>query len=416
MELIYYENAIRMEEAFVDFEFSLDYIPIAEASLPNIGNKLDLIFKAVIHFFKEVKSILESYTVSRDTANLFVFIEQTLKKYPNLGKEIITIRDYEKAENNLKNSQTYMRNLATRSALAITDVRLYNLLANYHFETGGRDLFREVKLKDVPDIISEMAQIIENDRNEVIRNLFKFKEKVKEYENEPGFIESVKSILKNITDSFKKRINIINYNYEAMIYELHKTTKNSVDEASAKVRRVPSRKTLVKNSTYYKSIKVGDTTFDLYKLPYDHIACFNYKGTNIYLDESFFKYPIGYQKAILYHEIGHYKSGHFGDIEGVTDEFKQMKRIRSDMYKFDRLVKASEFNPTKALNDDSELLYILIELDADRYSSLDVGKTMMKKGLTTKFKDMLDHDLGAQKNKDMYDYNIDRMKFRTSMI
>ena len=103
----------------------------------------------------------------------------------------------------------------------------------------------------------------------------------------------------------------------------------------------------------------------------------------------------------------------------VEDEVAIMKRIKKDMNSF---IASSTFNSKfgpKAYNDGSELAYLLLEWDADRFAADNVvGKHIMGSALTDRFKrqfDIMWKD-PTEDQKLMTDFNMDRMHLRTINI
>ena len=96
-----------------------------------------------------------------------------------------------------------------------------------------------------------------------------------------------------------------------------------------------------------------------------------------------------------------------------------MKRIKKDMNSF---IASSTFNSKfgpKAYNDGSELAYLLLEWDADRFAADNVvGKHIMGSALTDRFKrqfDIMWKD-PTEDQKLTTDFNLDRMHLRTINI
>lgn len=410
-----------LESAFQSCCYTIDIQEYTESVIDTVTGTLDMGFKSVVHFISQIGTILDTAEKSKDIAEMKDFLKKTIQKYPKFGKQTVVIRAYSDTGDSFENYITAVRNYATRGYLAVENRRVYDLLKKYHFQTGYEDKFYDVTLNGMVTYLDDALVAIKDEQKQMISKLFQFKKDAEEYANEPGFVECVKSAFKFICNKFKRKAEILCYNFDSMVYQFHRMVYSDVHKTAESLRpkKEPSKKQIREHSEKIDTIKVAGLTIDVYRTEYDNISSFICEnGTQIYLENNLFKYPKGYQKAILYHEIGHSASGHFGG-NGMRDEYEQMKQIKHDMKRFDKLVQKSNFSPTKSLNDDSELLYILIELDADRFSAKHgAGSVSMKKALYWDFKDQLEAVLDKHKKEDrlIIDYNMERNKIRTTLL
>ena len=237
--------------------------------------------------------------------------------------------------------------------------------------------------------------------------------------------EIIVIVLNTIKDSINKKFDIMVMNMEAMKYEMVRFINEDLDEASDKVvvnKKEPSARKIMKTAELYGTITYGGDTYNIYKTTVSNISCFNYGGHDIYLDKDFFDLPKGYQLAILYHEIGHNVSGHFGltkkelkkiDIP-IEDEEKLLKRIKKDIKNFTfHESKRSIYRHTKDDEYYEELLYILVELDADRFSIKNIGKRLMSNSLHDIDRNMAK---GSSMDDDMLAYNSELVNRRRYMM
>ena len=237
--------------------------------------------------------------------------------------------------------------------------------------------------------------------------------------------EIIVIVLNTIKDSIDKKFDIMVMNMEAMKYEMVRFINEDLDEASNKVvvnKKEPSARKIMKTAELYDTITYGGDTYNIYKTTVSNISCFNYGGHDIYLDKDFFDLPKGYQLAILYHEIGHNVSGHFGvtkkelkkiDIP-IEDEEKVLKRIKKDIKNFTfHESKRSIYRHTKDDEYYEELLYILVELDADRFSIKNIGKRLMSNSLHDIDRNMAK---GSSIDDDMLAYNSELVNRRRYMM
>ena len=124
------------------------------------------------------------------------------------------------------------------------------------------------------------------------------------------------------------------------------------------------------------------------------------------------------QRAIILHEIGHYEMGHFG-IHQLPDEVARLKQLEKDIKKFYRLTNEAY---TQFIHNDDELVYLLIELEADRFAAKEVGKYGIATALNLHAKQIFKNTIAknpASMTKDeklLVAYNQERMNLRNWMI
>lgn len=202
---------------------------------------------------------------------------------------------------------------------------------------------------------------------------------------------------------------------EFITQELADRSKN-FEKMSNDPKRSKEFKELLKKSKYITSYKFGKYEIKVWQFPIDGPSCFNLEGFDVFVDGSFFKYSRPLQKAIIYHEIGHLASGHFKTFS-TPDLGKRMENLIIDYNKFVNFVN------TKATfrHGEDEFIYLLDEMDADRYAAKRVGKHTMKKSLNYRFQRQLYmtvndiHNLSEEEAL-LIAYNKERMKLRSYMM
>ena len=167
-----------------------------------------------------------------------------------------------------------------------------------------------------------------------------------------------------------------------------------------------------------ETITFGNHTFELYMLPVEYVSCSNLMGNKIYADKTFFQMSKPMQRAIILHEIGHYEMGHFG-IHQLPDEVARLKQLEKDIKKFYRLTNEAY---TQFIHNDDELVYLLVELEADRFAAKEVGKYGIAAALNLHAKQIFKNTIAknpASMTKDeklLVAYNQERMNLRNWMI
>lgn len=190
-------------------------------------------------------------------------------------------------------------------------------------------------------------------------------------------------------------------------------------EAAKNYEKLTTRKkiNLEKKSPVVATYQFGELTINVHELPVLSATAYNRDGTDVFVDQMFKEYPRAIQKAIIYHEIGHLANGHFGTLDKQNDTV-DARRIAHQVKKYKRMVSRSVF---KEDMDDDELIYIMVESEADKYAAKFVGK----KTVDASLKIRMDRHLVATIPEDLNNvtdmeicqimYNQERNKFRAAL-
>ena len=190
-------------------------------------------------------------------------------------------------------------------------------------------------------------------------------------------------------------------------------------EAAKNYENLTTRKkiNLEKKSPVVATYQFGELTINVHELPVLSATAYNRDGTDVFVDQMFKEYPRAIQKAIIYHEIGHLANGHFGTLNKQNDTV-DARRMAHQVKKYKRMVSRSMF---KEDMDDDELIYIMVESEADRYAAKFVGK----KTVDASLKIRMDRHLVATIPEDLNNvtdmeicqimYNQERNKFRAAL-
>ena len=190
-------------------------------------------------------------------------------------------------------------------------------------------------------------------------------------------------------------------------------------EAAKNYENLTTRKkiNLEKKSPVVATYQFGELTINVHELPVLSATAYNRDGTDVFVDQMFKEYPRAIQKAIIYHEIGHLANGHFGTLDKQNDTV-DARRMAHQVKKYKRMVSRSVF---KEDMDDDELIYIMVESEADRYAAKFVGK----KTVDASLKIRMDRHLVATIPEDLNNvtdmeicqimYNQERNKFRAAL-
>lgn len=190
-------------------------------------------------------------------------------------------------------------------------------------------------------------------------------------------------------------------------------------EAAKNYEKLTARKkmNLEKKSPVVATYQFGELTINVHELPVLSTTAYNRDGTDVFVDQMFKEYPRAIQKAIIYHEIGHLANGHFGTLDKQNDTV-DARRMAHQVKKYKRMVSRSVF---KEDMDDDELIYIMVESEADNYAAKFVGK----KTVDASLKIRMDRHLAATIPEDLNNvtdmeicqiaYNQERNRFRAAL-
>ena len=394
------------------------------------------IFRIFQEFINRKKQLFNLYCSRNRIRKKAHLLNRIISKNPRFSNKELLVRGY---GNKLKNFESIsvddeimlVNNILSRylykykddnTLKATTDIEV--ICEEYMKRKAGWDNWYTINVDTAATMYDVTIDNIDKSIKELKKSIYNFSTYVDKSNMDKSEKEEIIVIVLNtIKDSIDKKFDIMVMNMEAMKYEMVRFINEDLDEASNKVvvnKKEPSARKIMKTAELYDTITYGGDTYNIYKTNVSNISCFNYGGHDIYLDKDFFDLPKGYQLAILYHEIGHNVSGHFGltkkelkkiDIP-IEDEEKLLKRIKKDIKNFTfHESKRSIYRHTKDDEYYEELLYILVELDADRFSIKNIGKRLMSNSLHDIDRNMAK---GSSMDDDMLAYNselVDRRRY-----
>ena len=234
----------------------------------------------------------------------------------------------------------------------------------------------------------------------------------------------IANLVKSLKSAIKEHAIATMYNLNAFqIASCKMVTEDITNEERKSIKQstkwsMKKRLEMEKNAPVIATYDFGDLTVHVHEVPVIKMdSAYNRSGTEVFVDQSFAKYPRAVQKAIIYHEIGHLANGHFGTVDRENDSI-DARRMVKQIQKYKWMVSKSPF---KEEMDDDELIYILIESEADRYAAKYVGKRTIDNSIMVR----MDRDLYTMipKKKDkitdqealLIAFNEERMRFRAAL-
>ena len=419
------------------FEKQIDLLSLyqEEYYTESVGKTMERILVLLDQFFVNIKNVLSIHRKQKE-------VDSYLKRLQRL-KRTLTKKEY--------NRMMIIQLPALGDARTVDDELqiIRNLWAIYKIKPGSElDKARTANLKNlVPprgkefertrghvyytnlswleNMVTRCDEDLEKLEKQTKECLFDF-DKMQEQTKEKTLKDmSLVKFLKASISVIKQHIICMFYNMESFIDGMKGSAHQMIDKET--IRRIHAYDKLKdkeriekyeKNAKHIKTITVGEQNFELYQIDISNVSCYNRNGTHIYVDKSFFENSVAHQKAIIWHEIGHTMSGHFGLVKGnYPDEEKRIRQMKKDIIRFKRFQKSAMF-----VHSEDELVYLLCEWEADRYAAKQVGKSNVRKSL------MDDAEVGffasiikdpeniTDKEAMILAYNKERMKLRTQLM
>lgn len=421
----YFKTEIMNERADLNIDVRFSNMIYMESV--SLGQYFRSLHKILTGYINQKKEIRHYYNERKNLISNLDILQKVCEHDKKIANTKILIRGYN--DKLMKTKDVDEMILFAKNMFAITDIKIgdpeiYKYFKDYTMRRSGWDKLYEIKIKDIPSLYVSAIKNIDK----TIENLELTLHDIQHYiDAEEMTVQKKKNIgmmFEAIKEAISKHFNILTMNIEVIQYEVNIALHKKTEEMSSKFVKEPSDKLAMKNSTKVKEITYGDDVYNIYETEYPNISCFNYGGNDIYVDKGFFDLPKGYQLAILYHEIGHHQCKHFRPKSKkelnnlkVEDDTEIIKRIIRDSMRFYADAHTYSRYPG-AYDDGSELMYLLLEWDADRFASKMVGKFNMKSALSNRFRRGLNakYKNPTPNQKDIIDFNNDRMMLRTFNI
>lgn len=423
MEYIFEECELQLERLENEFETQLDLASFYQESnvlvktkdvVVGAIDKIIGIFVSYIRSFKQCSVIIKH---KKEIEKVLWKCKKAIQIIPKIGKKIIHYRAYgidpKTYDSNLDVTYKLSKNIGNKVLMYANNDPMDEIFDRYQMYKAGGDDYYQMTINDAIRFFEVTIAQLETLEHHFLKQLTDFKFHVQHsHDATLQLIDDFKTTVKHMQMRLKGIHHIATINLQRILFEIHHDTKTEIEETAKKLRKEPSLFDQRNNATYVGEFRTNGVIFHIYELKEDHTSCFNYMGRDIYMDSSIWKLPKAYMEAILLHEIGHYMNGHFHPINGIEDEAKQVKQLRKDQKKFNKLTYNSLWD-SKDLENGNELIYILVELEADRFAAKFVGKKSVQNALEYRF----DKSLRSQGlSQDAIDYNNYRMKLRTSML
>lgn len=390
-----------------------------------IWKVIDTIYTVFCDYITELSKLHKNKKDRKYMETTIKNVKKAIKSCPKLKEQVIYIdTGFDIIDKKASHTEDQLDKLGINLANAVRlrdDDRMNELIQNYYMVRRVDSTEEVYKYKmNIGRAIERIEEGIERVDKKIEENkkfLLNFKNhfiEVYKDEHESKIINDFTGIVKYLQLMISKFILVFYFNTEDIFRQVHDVTLDMVKQGGKKyVKKVsPTNEDIIKESNLVRKVKLNGKEYEVYQTKFEDVPAMIVGDQFIFVDKNFFNQPKSFQYAILFHEIGHSMSGHF-DNKTVLDNRKLEKRFRKETKKYDRIVWFSDWYDVKRLGDDTELVYILVELEADRFSSKFVGKRMMKRALDERFTRHI-KSLGLEKN--LEEYNLFRNKIRLKMI
>lgn len=412
-------NSIYFKEYEIESLYLTNYFIYASESIPlqiyteSIQERFSKIIDVIINYIFGIKKILKIYFLKKNMKTGIKYIEKYIRKYPNLKTEKISVSLYgNDFKDILHDPDKFLQiTLNMLQKVKFTNSRnkeLYDIMEKYQLKKLGNELYMTTTVENVIEMVKLAILDLNTYEKDIKDNIKEFMYIDKEDGINQNFINNIRTEVKMIADSLIMSSNAMVYDIQSLISTYIKKKRDDC------IQKDPNIKNLIKSSEEVKKIDCCGYSFKvLQSKKYSNISCLNNGGFEIYVDNSFFKEPIEIQEAIIFHEIGHFMKGHFKTKPNtdIEDEIALFKRIKHDVYKYKQYTFFSPFRKF-LMDNENELLYILLELDADRFAAEKTTKTTIRHSLNTRYRkymQYIDNDLDKK-------YNRERMRIRNALL
>lgn len=387
----FFECTISKEElSLIDEEYCIESVKDISDKIKNIITKFT---NALYLYINSAKRIIELYNIKRDTKNNLKIIKRVIKKNPEIGKEKVSYRIFLNYNDNIDYYTKIINNVTFRVE-NIDNKWVTDLIDNYYKNIDGKNMIEEITINDAVDSINTTLKMINDDMDKTYKRIKNISDELNKKDSlNKKHINLFKRIIQNVQKSIQSKIFMLSINIDFVFNKIHSVIKSIIkkDTEKCKIKKVISRdKTAIKYSKKVDTVDILGYKIDLYETDKYIQSEFVMGGKHptVYFGKNFRELPRANQVAILFHEYGHVINGHLGYVN-YKNEYKLSKEFKRRTKKFFKTLGA-DFNSNKdKISDDNLLLYLLIELQADEFSSKIVGKKVIKKTLDHDYKEIV---------------------------
>lgn len=405
---------IDLEKVIDTFDYRIELMNyVYTENVGDVTNAIKTFFVkctyVVTSFFNDLVNIVKLYKQESYLQKKIEMIEELVAQDPSLGKIKITFSEPHD-ELGFKEELQIINNWIHEMSI-VKDTRTFVLLQKFHMDSDANDKHYTVTVNKALEAAKNFEKEIEQTRDDLKKNLFDIQNRLLKMPEQRGIVEGFKQICKRFKDMILRKVYIMGNNFDVMLYNVKKYAKKIISEGESMVSVQEIKESTLteikKGSKKEKTIEINGKKFEVYTT--NTRTCCISNELIIYIDKTFYNYPKSYQDAILAHEAGHYFNGHISNVGKIRDSKKDIRYIKTLSKKFDKITNQRW---VEYQHGDNELLYLLTEIEADRFASFIAGKAAIKHALTDRFKD----SLNFIDEPDISKYNNERMAIRTKLI
>lgn len=395
------ENEILLKKNYNIFNTMLELAYVEEdvdeyysESVKDITDKIKALIKRFIKAFSiyldNMIKIFSLYKQKKNVDKSIDVIERVLKKNPEIASMKIKWRQFSNAKDDIDFDAKVSKNIAFR--IEHLDEEWLTDLMNAYYKNidGTADTMHDTTIKDALKNNKLASDVIEREINDTMYCMRTLGDRLDKCESlTHKHSQMVKKFIKSIQGYIQSKFQLVTLNIEYFFQEVRLAVLGSVEQEAEKVvvKHNSKFETIEKHATKVDTVNILGYEIELYET--DRIIESEFttggKPHRVFFDKSFKNKSKAYQKAILYHEYGHIINGHLYNNH-YRDEYKLAKIMKKRVKKY---LKYVVVEGKEKLKDDDLLIYLLIELEADEFSSRYVGKTLMKKTLEHDYAELL---------------------------
>lgn len=399
--IISYENEIlqmkncnrfdtMLELAVLENEYNDTYLESAKDMTMKVKSLINRFTKALSIYVDNSIKIFSLYKEKNDVERTITSIEKILKKNPDLAKQKIKYRLFSDAKDEIDLDTKICKNIAYR--IENLDERWLTDLMDKYYENIDctNAAIHDVTIEQALNNNKAVLENIEKNINNTFYSIRKIKDNLDKSENLTGkHAQIFRKFIKSIQLYIQRRFQLVTLNIEYFFQRIRLSVLSLIqDESEELVIKKNSRiSTIIKHSTKVDTVDILGFKIELYetdRLIESEFTTINNEKYQVFFDKTFLDKPRAHQKAILYHEYGHIINGHLGGNR-YRNERELSKIMKKRIRKYLRYIISDKNN----LKDDDLLIYLLIELEADEFSSKYVGKKIMKRTLEDGYADLI---------------------------
>lgn len=370
---------------------SMIYMEAGEDNRRGIIALINRMTNAFYDYLQDIKKLNDFKKIKKEVDSSLKIYEKAIKKFPDwenkkislavIPGDVIGDKQHKIDKSSYLNIDDMMVRIKT-----INDNSIQNIMNEYIKRKKAYAGYFNVPAKYACKVVLQYSDLIDKNITECENNIKKFSAYIKDADIDHNeMIDAMKSMIEIYKDDCETNLYKCKNNISVLKYSIGSSIENTMRiYCSIFFKNTPfikDDKKMMENSKFVKKLSIGDVDFNIYEMPEENTICFNYKGFDVYVNKGFFNLPEAVQLGVLYHEVGHFMQGHFDNDHVGVEQRETIKKLKKKLFMFHWSVWNSSWTNEPILNNNAELVYILVENEADEYASNIIGKSAYKNGV-----------------------------------